>query len=219
MSKKKFSGRFSGKGYYIALVLCAVAIGVSGFLYYRNADADPKDPNQAVISTDGTGGNQTNPTNNPTDNQQDPTDNQDPTPTTPTKMQTTRPVSGEVIGQYAMDCLSYNETTRDWRTHNGIDIAAEAGTPVCAAADGTVYTVYVDEMMGTTVVIRHEGDYVTKYSSLAESVKVAPGDRVVMGQTIGSVGKTALVESAIGDHVHFSVTCNDKNIDPEEFLQ
>lgn len=219
MSKKKFSGRFSGKGYYIALVLCAVAIGVSGFLYYRNADADPKDPNQAVISTDGTGGNQTNPTNNPTDNQQDPTDNQDPTPTTPTKMQTTRPVSGEVIGQYAMDCLSYNETTRDWRTHNGIDIAAEAGTAVCAAADGTVYTVYVDEMMGTTVVIRHQGDYVTKYASLAETVKVAPGDRVVMGQTIGSVGKTALVESAIGDHVHFSVTCNDKNIDPEEFLQ
>ena len=38
MSKKKFSSGINGKGYYIALVLCAVAIGITGFLYYRNAD-------------------------------------------------------------------------------------------------------------------------------------------------------------------------------------
>ena len=61
-----------------------------------------------------------------------------------------------------MDCLSYNETTRDWRVHNGVDIAAEEGTPVMAAADGQVYTVYEDETMGTTVVIRHEDGYTTK---------------------------------------------------------
>ena len=40
MSKKKFSGNISGKGYYIALVLCAAAIGVSGYLYYRNAEPE-----------------------------------------------------------------------------------------------------------------------------------------------------------------------------------
>ena len=38
MSKKKFSGSISGKGYYIALILCAAAIGITGYLYYRNAD-------------------------------------------------------------------------------------------------------------------------------------------------------------------------------------
>ena len=37
-NKKNFLGKFAGKGYYIALVLCAVAIGISGYLYYRNAN-------------------------------------------------------------------------------------------------------------------------------------------------------------------------------------
>jgi murein DD-endopeptidase MepM/ murein hydrolase activator NlpD len=118
---------------------------------------------------------------------------------------------------YAMDCLSYNPTTRDWRVHNGIDIAAEAGTPVCAAAAGTVYTVYEDDTMGTTVVIRHEDGYVTVYSSM-ESADVAAGDTVTLGQTIGKVGNTALLESEVGDHLHFAVSHNDEAMDPNEFL-
>ena len=39
-----------------------------------------------------------------------------------------------------------------------------------------------------------------------------------MGQTIGYVGSSALLESAIGDHVHFSVACNGEVRDPESFL-
>ena len=73
--------------------------------------------------------------------------------------------------------------------------------------------------MGTTVVIRHADGYVTKYSSLAKEVSVAPGDAVTLGQAIGTVGNTALLESAVGDHVHFSVTCNDAPMDPMAFLQ
>ena len=129
------------------------------------------------------------------------------------------PVSGETVAGYAMDCLSYNATTRDWRVHNGIDIAAEAGTPVLAAADGTVYTTYEDDTMGSTVVIHHTDGYVTVYSSLDSSLLVSPGDVVTMGQQIGVVGNTALLESAIGDHVHFSVSCNDKSVDPSTFLE
>jgi murein DD-endopeptidase MepM/ murein hydrolase activator NlpD len=122
------------------------------------------------------------------------------------------------VAVYAMNELSYNATTRDWRVHNGVDIAAEAGTQVCAAAAGVVYTVYEDETMGMTVVIRHDGDYTTKYSSLATEVSVSPGDEVALGQVIGCVGDTALLETALGDHVHFSVTCGDEVMDPAEFL-
>ena len=218
MSNQKKSFSFSGKGYYIALVLCAVAIGISGFLYYRNV-SNNEDPNLDLpaINTDGTGNNETGDPTDPTQGSQDPT--QGTTPTKPSQMKTTRPVAGETVADYAVDCLAYNPTTRDWRTHNGIDIAAEAGTAVCAAADGTVYTVYQDETMGTTVVIRHSDGYITKYSSLAEDVPVSPGQTVTVGQTIGTVGQTALLEVAIGDHLHFSVTCNGENVDPEQFLE
>jgi len=56
MSKRKFSGNVSGKGYYIALVLCAVAIGISGYLYYRNADGVQSElSNNPAASAEATG--------------------------------------------------------------------------------------------------------------------------------------------------------------------
>jgi murein DD-endopeptidase MepM/ murein hydrolase activator NlpD len=117
-----------------------------------------------------------------------------------------------------MEVLSYHQTTRDWRTHNGVDIAAEEGTEVMAAADGEVYTVYQDESLGHTVVIRHEGGYTTRYASLDEEVAVAAGDQVQAGQTIGKVGNTALLECGIGDHLHFAVSCGESVVDPADFL-
>ncbi len=138
--------------------------------------------------------------------------------TNPGVLKTGLPVSGDTIGAYAMDCLSYNETTRDWRVHNGVDLAAEAGAPVAAAADGTVYTTYEDDTLGYTVVIRHDGGYTTRYSSLNENLCVAPGDVVTLGQTIGYAGDSALVETVMGAHVHFSVSCQDQPMDPAEFF-
>ena len=135
------------------------------------------------------------------------------------KLSVCAPVQGEVLSGYAMEVLSYNETTRDWRVHNGVDFAAPEGTAVVAAADGQVYTVYEDDQMGMTVVIRHEGGYTTRYSSLAPGVSVSAGQDVTMGQTIGAVGTSALMENALGHHVHFAVSCNDESMDPMEFLE
>ena len=215
--------RGNSRGYYIALGLCAVAICVCAYLYARGSEAvDPvggqpdqtvggtlagedvpaaaTDPNQIIPGT-----RDTEPTTVP------PTEEQKP-------LKTAYPVEGQTVAAYAMDALAYNQTTRDWRTHNGLDIGAEPGTAVCAAAEGTVYTVFEDGAMGMTVVIRHPDGYVTEYSSLAQEVLVAPGDRVELGQAIGTVGTTALVETALGDHVHFSVTCNGVSVDPVDFL-
>ena len=209
-NKKRFGNKFAGKGYYIALVLCAVAIGISDYLYYHNtSNPSLEDPNATIDAMNPDTTNATVPTNSTS-----------PKPTQPTKkpMKTSKPVSGEVIMDYAMDCLCYNPTTRDWRTHNGMDFAAEAGTEVLAAADGTVYTIYNDESMGTTVVIRHEDGYVTTYSSLTADISVQVGQEVELGTPIGYVGTTALVETVLGDHVHFSVSQNGNPIDPEEFF-
>ncbi len=224
MSNKKFGASANGKGYYIALVLCAVAIGISGYLYYNantNTNHDPQmqQPDAAVGATLGAQQPTEPGATQPTQNEGQAGQPTKPTlPTERKKIKTSAPVAGETVATYAMESLSYNQTTRDWRVHNGVDIAAEAGTKVRAAADGTVYTVYADDTMGTTVVIRHADGYVTQYSSLAEDVSVSAGDTVTCGQTIGCVGQTAILESAIGDHVHFSVTWNDKIMDPAEFL-
>ena len=215
MSKKKFNGNLSSKGYYIALVLCAVAIGVAGFLYYRNADNAQlqKDPVSDQLPT---GSDVQVVATQPGDTHPEVTEPTVANPQKPEKR--VSPVSGETVAGYSMEALSYNQTTRDWRVHSGVDIAAEEGTPVCAAADGTVYTVYEDETMGTTVVISHGSGYSTRYASLAQEVSVKAGDSVSAGQTIGKVGNTALLENAIGDHLHFSVSCNGKAVDPATFL-
>ena len=218
MSDNKRNGRGMHKGYYIALILCAAAIGISGYVYYRNANQQSEVYRQyesegqvAVVATEE---NLPAAINKPVT----PATEGTTAPTQKKAMKTAAPLAGRTVAEYAMDCLSYNSTTRDWRVHDGIDIAAAAGTEVKAAADGQVYTVYQDETMGTTVVIRHEEGYVTVYASLAEEVAVNAGDYVTLGQTIGTVGETALLENALGEHLHFSVLCNDEQMDPAEFL-
>ena len=214
------------KGYYIALILCAAAIGITSYVYTRNASAPEEVSLQETLGEDilvGTMGAEDVPVlvTQPQATQPaspETTPATQPAPTEKKVLKTMSPVAGEEIFGYSMEALCYNQTTRDWRVHNGVDLAAEAGAEVCAAAEGEVYTVYEDDTMGHTVVIRHADGYTTKYSSLAENVAVKAGDQVTMGQVIGYAADSAIVESTLGSHVHFSVTCYDEPMDPAEFL-
>ena len=59
-----------------------------------------------------------------------------------------QPVSGAVLNDYSGDNLVYSKTMQDWRTHNGIDFAANEGDDVLAAADGTVEAITDNGMFG-----------------------------------------------------------------------
>lgn len=220
MRNEKSGGR-SGKGYYIALVLCAAAIGITSYVTRPSKDKQPDTPpllqaeSAETASSQETQALEALATEAP---EESPVPSSAPRQTQPEKLRTAPPLSGSVTTLYAMDSLSYNETTRDWRVHNGVDYPGELGDPVSAAADGTVISVREDDSLGTTVVLRHTGGYETTYQNLEESVPVQLGDKVVLGQTIGSVGATALTESAIGPHVHFSVAYQDMPMDPADFL-
>ena len=222
MSDNKRSNRgINGRGYYIALILCAAAIGITGYLYARNANEEEITLQETEDVVVGTMATEEYVAALATEPQTEATTVPTVKPTEPVvkkALKTAAPVAGEQIYGYSMEALSYNETTRDWRVHNGVDFAAEEGTEVCAAADGQVYTVYEDDSMGYTVVIRHAGGYTTKYSSLSQETCVQAGDTVTLGQTIGYVGSTALVETTMGSHLHFSVTYQDEPMDPAEFL-
>ena len=220
-TNKKFGKGLLGKGYYRALILCALAIGITGYVYYQNGqEEDPQLSDQenveviAPVASEDVAVVATEPTQKPTVPQQ----TQPTEPAKEQKMQTMSPVTGKEVMGYSVEALCYNQTTRDWRTHNGIDLAAEEGAEVMAAADGEIYSIYEDETLGTTVVIRHLGGYNTKYASLDPDLKVTVGQKVTMGQVIGTVGTSALVESTLGPHVHFSVTYQDLPMDPAQFL-
>ena len=129
------------------------------------------------------------------------------------------PLNGTILTAFSVDELVYSETFEDWRTHDGVDIAAEAGTTVLSASSGTVLSVKNDDMMGTTVVIDHGDGYQTTYANLQAKPTVEAGEAVSAGQIIGAVGTTAAAESAQGPHLHFSVALNGDIVDPNEYLE
>lgn len=136
----------------------------------------------------------------------------------PAAIATVRPLSGETIYDYSVDALAYNETTQDWRTHNGIDIAAAAGDQVLAARDGIVSAVYEDNAFGTTVVVRHENGYESHYGNLAADTAVTAGQAVKAGELLGTVGDSATIELAQASHLHFAVLRDGAPVNPEAFL-
>ncbi len=129
------------------------------------------------------------------------------------------PVGGAVTADYSGEELVYNRTMNDWRTHNGIDFAADEGAEVVASADGTVEAIADSGMMGKTVVVLHNGGIRTIYSNLAENVLVNIGDSVAQGTPLGRVGSTAAAEVSEPSHIHFEVSFNEEPQNPHDYLK
>ena len=124
-------------------------------------------------------------------------------------------------GTDRLDDLDQNDQNDDGHIHDqGLTAGMTAhdghGTQT-AAADGTVYTVYEDELMGTTVTIAHSGGYVTYYSSLRSDPPISEGQQVFAGDIIGYVG-TAAAEADMGPHLHFAVSKDGTLIDPQKYV-
>ncbi|MBC7100009.1 M23 family metallopeptidase, partial [Candidatus Bipolaricaulota bacterium] len=98
--------------------------------------------------------------------------------------------------------------------HTGIDIAVPEGTPVRAAAGGTVTFSGWQEGFGLLVVIDHENGYETYYGHLSRLL-VAPGQSVSAGETIALSGNTGL---STGPHLHFEVRYLGTPVDPRPLL-
>ncbi|GAX35659.1 peptidoglycan DD-metalloendopeptidase family protein [Nodularia sp. NIES-3585] len=98
----------------------------------------------------------------------------------------------------------------DRRFHAGTDLAAPTGTPVVAAAEGTVQTANWMGGYGLTVTVNHASAQQTLYAHLSE-LFVQPGQRVEQGTVIGRVGSTG---NSTGPHLHFEV----RHLKPEGWV-
>lgn len=96
----------------------------------------------------------------------------------------------------------------------GVDLKAEANSPVKAVCDGTVEAITEDPLWGITVTLSHDGGYQSIYCGLKPSVPVKKGAEVKVGDIVGYVGNTAEIEIAEDSHLHFAMKKNDEWIDP-----
>lgn len=119
--------------------------------------------------------------------------------------------------------VSYNASSFGWRLdpfsgrktfHEGIDFAANTGTPIVAAAGGVVIAAEYHHQYGNMVEIDHGNDIVTRYAH-ASRLRTKVGDIVRRGQHVADIGSTG---RSTGPHLHFEVLVKRVPQDPHKFL-
>lgn len=108
-----------------------------------------------------------------------------------------------------------NPITKKEKVHGGIDIKATEGVSVLATSDGTVVRVSSEKGWGNLVVIDHGNGYQTWYAHLKDFA-VEKGQKVKIGQTVGSVGNTGY---STGPHLHYEVRLNKKRVNPMDYCE
>lgn len=226
---KQAAGDFlAGRGFYMVLLLCVAAVGFASWYLIREltVPVTVDEPVQVAVPTKTPVPTAAAPQLTPTPV---PTTTPIPTPT-PVASQTpapaamwgsevyTWPVKGQVIGDFSLEVLAYDDTMGDWRVHEGLDIATEVGTPVKVINAGTVSAVYEDDLMGTVVTVSHADGLESLYANLNAQPTVEAGDHLDTGAVLGAVGETALAEVAKPSHLHFELKQDGVSVDPTPYL-
>lgn len=120
-------------------------------------------------------------------------------------MSLVRPVSGVLTSRYGY---------RWGRTHTGIDIGVSTGTPIKAAAGGTVSFSGWKGSLGNLVVISH-GNGIQTYYGHCSKLLVSAGQTVSAGQVIAKAGSTG---RSTGSHLHFEIRINGSSINPQSYI-
>lgn len=97
------------------------------------------------------------------------------------------------------------------RIHSGMDFAAKRGTPVKAAAAGTVFETGMDTVCGNYVIIQHSNGDMTYYAN-CEEILAETGAEVEQGEQIATVGSTGM---STGSHLHYALSRNGEFVRPE----
>lgn len=140
-----------------------------------------------------------------------------------TSAQWSKPVNGSITSPFG---YRYHPIKKKYTGHQGIDIAANQGTPIYAPANGRVITPYYYDGYGNYVSIDHgtiNGKKVTSAYGHMQRWAIASGQQVYKGQTvIGYVGSTGRyadgTPSSTGPHLHFEIRENGNPVDPRKYV-
>lgn len=228
--KQKALEFLKAKGYYVVMFLCLGVLGAAAALSLMPGEGAEE---SAPTPTPGTAAANTSEDERLSDRlvaTPTPLATPSPTPTlipdftpaaatpAPKVEKAPAPVEGKVLWKFAMDSLLYSSTLDQWTTHSGIDIGCRKGTEVVSVLPGTVEEVYEDARLGMTVVVSHTEKRSTVYANLAEDIPVKAGDKVKAGETIGTVGDTAVTECGEEPHLHFEFIVNNAFVDPVDYI-
>ena len=231
-SGRKLEGFFTGKGFYIVLFLCAAVIGLSAWMMAAGNETMENLNERNSISFD------SKRVETVVIPPQSETEDIAPVIAPETESKPTQaievwsgddvaaveaplylwPVQGQLERGHDIENLSYDVTLKDWRTHDGVDIAAPLGASVAACSAGTVIGIEEDSLYGTVVSIDHGDGIVSVYANLDPYTAVSAGDWVEAGHIIGTVGGTALCEVGQNSHLHFAMQCAGESLDPMDYL-
>ncbi|MBR1862941.1 MAG: M23 family metallopeptidase [Ruminococcus sp.] len=234
LTESKLGRKLGPKGIYITMGACLIALAGAGTAAYNKAVSDIS---ESIVIDDGypvkAADNKTEgvPMDNSSESSEESssspaetsssseseTDSKAPVITIRTQPNV-MPVNGDIINPFSAGELVKDPTLGVWRTHDGVDIKADVGTPVKAMNKGTVLEVKEDALWGNCVIIDHYNGVVGHYYSLTKAITVKTGDEVDAGTVIGAVGDTAECEVGELSHLHFGLKRNNEWIDPLEFI-
>lgn len=131
-----------------------------------------------------------------------------------------KPCDGFITVGHSVDMPVYSPTLGDYRTHSGVDIAADMGAIVKAVKGGVVTKIYSDDLYGSCLELETPDGYTFVYSNLTPALSegIEEGIAVSTGTIIGSVGDSAILEAAQESHLHFELRKDGASIDPEDVI-
>ena len=203
------------------LYVLAVIVIISVIIVTIAAFTSQRSPKKSVITTTSLVQTMPEVTTKPEPNDREPdAGDSDPSTDVVQPIEFIMPCSGVLNKHHDLENLAYSMTMNDYRIHTGVDITADAGTPVKACESGKVTAIYFDPFMGYCVEIDHGSGFVSVYKNLADELPegIVEGCTVSRGQTIGAVGESAIIEQADESHLHFELSADGEIVDPLEYI-
>lgn len=230
----KLKAFFKGKGFYLILMVCVMAIGVTAWTALKPQlspmlDYENEEQTSTVSLNNDVQIVQQPQSNVPVESSKEDKkpESKQATETAASSNQSSKtesknekylfPCGNTILMEYSDGQLVFSQTMQDWRAHNGVDFTASQGTPVTAIANGVVKDVREDMLLGWVVEIEHTNNYTALYCGLQKNIAVKKGQEISAGAVVGGVGDIPC-ESGQEEHFHFELYKANEPVDPMQTL-